>query len=317
MELKQPLVSIIMPAYNCEKFIRQSLESILNQTYSNIEILICDDASKDKTKKIIDNYTDSRIKRFHNATNLGYLKTWNKLMKHAKGDYITFQDADDYSDLERIGILINEFKKDSHLGAVGSNYIRVDDKGNFNSTSNFSIELAEILRKIPDQFDIIGSGLMIKKEVYQKIGGYNEFFDRIGAEDYYWFCLISEKFNFRNIKKALYYYRYNPNSVSGEWSDNIKKMATAKILNFLINQRKIEKTDYLETKRMELLYNKMDELLHPYYVDKSLFYRELSIKYFYENQKKRALSLAWRAFIKKPHKTENIKNLIYFLRKWH
>ncbi len=118
----EPLVSVIIPAYNCERFIIQSLDSIINQTYQNLEIIVCDDASKDKTRKIIDSYSDPRIKRFHNEYNMGYLITWNKLMAFATGEYITFQDADDVSDTKRIEILLKAFYNFPEISAVGSNY---------------------------------------------------------------------------------------------------------------------------------------------------------------------------------------------------
>ena len=185
-------VSVLMPAYNCEKYVRQAIECILNQTYTNIELLIADDASKDNTRKVIDSYRDPRIKRFHNNENIGYLKTWNKLISKAKGDYITFLDADDTCELNRIVILVSEFEKNPELGACGSNFKRIDETGMFLFKSDFALTHDKIIAKIP-HFDIVGSSLMIKKEVYEQIGGYNEYFDRIGAEDFYWIFLISEK----------------------------------------------------------------------------------------------------------------------------
>ncbi|MBK7819377.1 MAG: glycosyltransferase [Sphingobacteriaceae bacterium] len=67
--MNSDLISILMPAYNCDKFVAKAIESILSQTYSNFELLIADDRSTDDTKKIIDSYTDQRIKRFHNDVN--------------------------------------------------------------------------------------------------------------------------------------------------------------------------------------------------------------------------------------------------------
>ena len=82
----------MIPAYNVEKYIRQAIDSILNQTYSYFELLIADDASTDTTKQIINAYQkiDPRIKTFHNKKNEGYLLTTNKLFQKCKGDYIAF-----------------------------------------------------------------------------------------------------------------------------------------------------------------------------------------------------------------------------------
>jgi len=309
-----PLISVLMPAYNCKNFIKQAIDSILDQSYQNLELLIADDASGDGTKKIIDSYSDIRIKTFHNEQNIGYLKTFNKLIALAEGDYITFQDADDYSHPNRIELLVKEFKEDKDLGACGSNYTRVDKKGNKIFDSNFSLTHAEIIKKMPEQFDFTGSGLMIKKEVYLEIGGYNEFFDRMGGEDFYWFYLIAEKYKIKNIKSSLYFYRANPNSVAGDISDNRKKIYGVNILNYLIIQRRDNGHDDLNDGNFDSLDHMIKSLDEPYVLDKSLFYRKLSVKYFYEGLTRRALVLGFNAICKNFRNFENIKNLFYFLK---
>ena len=133
---KVSTISVIMPAYNCEKYIRQAIDSILNQTCQNIELIISDDKSTDNTKKILDSYSDTRIKRFDNNVNLGYLKTFNKLIAFAKGEYIAFQDGDDYSDINRLDLLLTEFKKDNELGACGSNFTKISKDGELLFSSN-------------------------------------------------------------------------------------------------------------------------------------------------------------------------------------
>ncbi len=77
--MQQPLVSIVMPAYNAEKYIAESVNSILAQTYKNFELLIADDCSTDRTREILSAFNDSRISFHPNETNQGYLKTCNKL----------------------------------------------------------------------------------------------------------------------------------------------------------------------------------------------------------------------------------------------
>lgn len=162
--IENPLVSVIMPAYNCEKFIRQALDSILQQTYPHLEILVADDASKDRTKQIIDSYGDPCIKRFHNTENLGYLKTWNKLMTFAQGKYITFQDADDYSEKDRIEKLLSHLSKNTKLSVVGSNVKYIDVSNKIRSVTSFTNDHDGIYAELPKKFNIIGSALMIKKK---------------------------------------------------------------------------------------------------------------------------------------------------------
>ena len=94
---KEPLVSIITPLYNSEKFIAETIESVLAQTYTNWEMIIVNDCSKDNGSKIVKEYVekDKRIKLFNNEKNLGGAGTRNKAIKEAKGRYLAFLDSDD------------------------------------------------------------------------------------------------------------------------------------------------------------------------------------------------------------------------------
>lgn len=89
------LVSIVMPSYNSEKYIKDSIESVLNQTYSNWELLIVDDCSTDKTVEIIKSFKDERIRLFQNPTNSGAAISRNWALREAKGKWIAFLDSDD------------------------------------------------------------------------------------------------------------------------------------------------------------------------------------------------------------------------------
>lgn len=311
---KQVLVSILMPAYNCERFVKEAIDCILNQTHTNWELLIADDASRDKTRKTIDGYNDVRIKRFHNTENLGYLKTWNKLIAEAKGEYITFLDADDTCTYDRLELLLNAFETDKSLGAVGSNYQRIDKHGAIKYTSDFALLHDEIVAKIPAQFDVVGSGLMIKREVYETIGCYNEFFNRIGAEDYYWIYLITEKFKIANIKKPLYNYRFNENSVMGNLSLDPKKLFISEVIKHVIKQRKESGTDDIAQNNTNaislLLENKLNEIGSEEYQ----LYHYIAKRRFYEGHKSLGISTLLKAIKIKPNKLFLYKDLFYFLK---
>ncbi len=103
------LVSVIMSTYNNEKSIESSVNSILNQTYKNIEFLIIDDFSTDNTFGILNNLknSDERIKVYRNSNNIGLTKSLNKLISKSKGTYIARQDADDISLTFRIQKQVN------------------------------------------------------------------------------------------------------------------------------------------------------------------------------------------------------------------
>jgi glycosyltransferase involved in cell wall biosynthesis len=314
MELENPLVSILMPAYNCEKFVSEAIDCILIQTYENWELLVADDASTDKTRKIIDKYSDKRIKRFHNEINLGYLQTWNKLIQLAAGKYITFQDADDVSELNRIELLLETILNSSDISVVGSNYHRINSKNKIIYSSNLSLNHNDIVAKIPNQFDILGSGIMIRKEVYQSIGGYNEFFDRIGAEDYYWLLLIIKKFRVRNVPHHLYNYRENNNSLSGKLSSDFRKMISFEYVKIFSTELENEGIDSL-SKNDLIKINEIKEMLEkPYLEDPSYLYQLLAKRYYNSGKKLLGIRMQLTNIIKKPN-ISKIRDLIYYIKK--
>jgi glycosyltransferase involved in cell wall biosynthesis len=102
----KPLVSILIPAFNMERYIRQCVWSALNQSYTNTEIIICDNASTDGTVRIVSEFSDNRLQIVRNDKNIGAIGNFNKLLSLAKGEFIKFLEADDYLDSECIGKLL-------------------------------------------------------------------------------------------------------------------------------------------------------------------------------------------------------------------
>jgi glycosyltransferase involved in cell wall biosynthesis len=250
-----PLVTVIMTVYNSDKYLKVSIDSILNQSYKNIELLICDDCSADNSWSIISGYEDNRIRRYRNSENLGYLKTCNKMFEESKGDFVTFQDSDDYSDLSRVEILLNKFVEDKLLMLCGSNFYRVNEDGNKTiAQSDLPMSNTLILESIDDsssRFPILGGSIMIRKDVLASIGVYRNFYDRLGNEHVDWILRILENYNVINVPDHLYYYRYVPDSFSRTGSlDNYKKYYIQKITYFLRNQRVIHKSDSLDSDKL-------------------------------------------------------------------
>jgi glycosyltransferase involved in cell wall biosynthesis len=214
-----------MPAYNCEKFVSKAIESILQQSYSNFELLIADDASIDNTRLIIDSYRDKRVKRFHNSVNQGYLRTTNLLFEKCTGEFITFQDADDYSSYDRLEKLSNYLKNNSNISVVGSNIWKVDVFDNKFWNSNFPENFKDIILNFNSHKIVFtGSALMLRKEIIKSVGVYNEYFNRLGSEDVYWYSLILQKHKVANVPDVLYFYRANPNSVGSSFKDYRSKV---------------------------------------------------------------------------------------------
>jgi glycosyltransferase involved in cell wall biosynthesis len=212
---REPLVSVVMPAYNAERFVAKAVRSILEQTYASIELLVADDGSNDDTRAILDGFlTDKRVRAYHNEANLGYLKTSNRLFALCQGDFITFMDADDWSHPERLQLLVNGFEKDPELCCAGSYVMRVDENDNQMKEVTFDTEYPDIKGALPQRFSFVGSAVMLRRDVFDLAGPYPEVFDRIGSEDLYWIGKIIHRHKMINIPKALYYYRESKQSVS-------------------------------------------------------------------------------------------------------
>ncbi|HXH17920.1 MAG TPA: glycosyltransferase family A protein [Chitinophagales bacterium] len=314
--MEKHTISVLMPAYNVEKYVSTAIESILNQTYRNLELLVIDDASTDATVKVIKTFNDSRLKLFFNEKNIGYLKTCNKLFDLAAGNFIAFQDSDDYSDVRRLELQMLEFEKDPDLDVCGTNLTAMRDDGTWMFCSNYALDRQTIMQQmLQKEYPLIPNSFVFKRKILTTVGKYHEFWDRIGAEDYYWAWLIMEKHKLINIKPALYYYRYNPKGVTGNWTDKSRKRHTAAILHYLLKRRHETGTDPLEQNDLAALESFIDELDKPYRADPSRFYREMAQRDFYMGYKKRALQLMLKAIGKHPLKTINYKDFLYYLRK--
>ena len=125
----KPLISIITPTYNSEHFIQQTIDSIIRQTYKNWELILVDDASTDSTIEIINKHVSSNIILIRNESNQGAGVTRNKGINVAKGEYITFLDADDLWKPEKLETQINLMIA-NNIDVCFSSYDLIDDKGN-------------------------------------------------------------------------------------------------------------------------------------------------------------------------------------------
>jgi hypothetical protein len=167
---------------------------------------------------------------------------------------------------------------------------------------------------MPQQFHFIGSALMIKKEVYESIGAYHTFFNRMGAEDLYWVYLIMEKYKMCNVPDSLYYYRFNEHSVTGNIANNPSKINVPIILDYLINQRRAIGTDDLENGKIKELQKMLGDLNKPFETDSSYYYYYVAKRRFYEGHKQLSIKLIKKAILKSPLKFQYYKDYLYFLR---
>ena len=147
---QQPIVSVVMGVYNSERHLRQAVESILNQTFSDFEFIIVNDGSTDSSRAILESYDDSRILLLHNRDNIGLTRSLNKGLAIARGDYVARMDADDISMRRRLGKQVAFFKVHPAVGILGTSGVKIDSKGHYVGllempASNLQIRWASLL----------------------------------------------------------------------------------------------------------------------------------------------------------------------------
>lgn len=121
------LVSIIMPSWNTERFIAETIQSVLDQTYTNWELIIVDDCSSDNTDEVVASFKDERIKYLHNKKNSGAALTRNKALREAKGEWIAFLDSDDLWMPEKLEHQIDFMNKNGYSLSF-TEYEKIDEE---------------------------------------------------------------------------------------------------------------------------------------------------------------------------------------------
>jgi glycosyltransferase involved in cell wall biosynthesis len=218
---KSPLVSVLMPAYNAEKYIDEAISSILNQTFSDFEFIIIDDNSSDKTASIIEKYKkkDRRIIALHNTTNLKMAKALNRGIKSAKGKLIARMDADDWSYPDRLEKQVSYMEKNPKVGILGGSMNIVNKEGKKIGRRDYALSNKEIRKKLFWYSPFSHPLIMIRKIFLDKVGYYDPVYNP--AEDYDLYFRIGEIAEFANLPDLLIKYRIVDNSMT---TGSTKKM---------------------------------------------------------------------------------------------
>lgn len=127
--MKNELISIIMPTYNCAKFIKETIQSVINQTYENWELVIVDDCSNDNTEEIVASFNDKRIKYHRLEKNSGAAVARTTAMKMATGNYMAFLDSDDLWKKDKLEKQL-DFMKKNNYNFTCTEYEQIDEEGN-------------------------------------------------------------------------------------------------------------------------------------------------------------------------------------------
>ena len=201
MYSSNPLVTVLMPVYNGEKYLDEAIKSVLNQTFTDFEFFIIDDCSTDESVKIIKSFDDGRIRLIQNKINLGQSVNMNRGIRFAKGIYIARMDQDDISRLDRLEEQIY-FIKNKKCSIVGSWVYIIDGDSNLISYVQHPTEKNNIIDALGVNCALSHSSVMFNKIDIINLGGYSE--DFIIAMDWdLWIRAIKNNLDIQNIPDYL------------------------------------------------------------------------------------------------------------------
>lgn len=238
-KIQATLVSVLMPVYNVERYLKEAIESVLHQTMSQFELVIIDDGSSDNSKQIIAEYEkkDARIK-FLSRQNKGIVATRNELLSLAKGKYFAIMDSDDISCPNRLQEQLDFLENNKNYVIVGCRDLLIDPEGCPIMVINNIFEHDEIdaanLRT--DDFLTLNAYMAVTKLV-RDVGAYRT--DVVYAEDRDLFLRLAEIGKVSVLPKVLYKYRQHFQSVCAEKTDEINS-SVAKVIKDAINRRKLD-----------------------------------------------------------------------------
>lgn len=247
---KEELISILIPVYNVESYIDKCMESVLNQTYKNTEIIVIDDGSSDNTYAKLKSFQkkDSRIVLFQNRTNQNVIKTLNFGLTKVQGNYILRVDGDDYMDLDRLEILYNFIIKYPKYDLVGTGATIVNTKGEHIGKVNRSAYKEELL-SLSIRTPVIHHWLA-KKNLYQEL----KYRNIIGSEDYDFILrVVTSNFRFTNIPHnyGSYILINRPGNTLDRYGGRIIEMKKAEYVYSLYKERLKHGYDTHSLKKMQ------------------------------------------------------------------
>lgn len=309
--MDKELVSIIVPIYNVEKYLKKCIESIINQTYKNIEIILVDDGSPDKCGEICEEYSkkDNRIVVIHKQ-NGGLSDARNKGIKVAKGKYITFVDSDDYVDYRYIELLYKAVKE-NNTKIAQCNIAKVNMSGNIIARLGYKENSIKTSKNMLN--DIYSSHLIENIVVWNKLY-LKEMFNNISfpvgkihEDEFTTFKILYNVDKISIVNEYLYYYRQTDESIIGK-KFNKKRMDLLEALE--------ERISFLKEKKEYDLYKKTLK----YYIEQLRVYFIKTKKYIGNSSKiqktiKYKYKIACEEYLKLkeiPNK-EKIKSLIFLV----
>ncbi len=212
-----PKVTVLMPVYNGGKYLREAIDSILDQTFRDFELLIINDGSTDDSCEIVESYGDNRIRLVSNPGNIGLIATLNRGIELAMGKYIARMDCDDICLPERLARQVEHLDQHPACGVVAAKVIMISasgqNQGVWNDDDNFTSSL-EIRQRLPRANCIAHPAVMVRKDLLSRYG-----YDpaQISCEDYdLWLRMAADGIIIDKLDLQLLRYRVTPGSVTAQ-----------------------------------------------------------------------------------------------------
>lgn len=208
-----PKITVLMSVYHGEKYLREAIDSVVNQTYSDFEFIIINDNTKDSSVEIIESFKDSRIRLIHNEANIGLTKSLNKGIGLARGQYIARMDADDVSLPERFERQVQYLDERTDVILVVSNIILIDDNGCETGQRRANYDPSIVAWRLLFYNCIMGhSGVMFRRAPVLNLGGYSEACRY--SQDYELWSRLAELSDIAILPEPLLKYRCHDENVT-------------------------------------------------------------------------------------------------------
>jgi glycosyltransferase involved in cell wall biosynthesis len=268
-----PKVTVLMAVYNGDRYLRETIESILAQTFQDFEFLIINDGSRDATREMILSYDDPRIRLVDNDYNLGLTPSLNKGLKLAAGEFIARQDADDISEPERLAKQVAFLETHSEVALLGTWYKEIDAQGNLIGNGKLPCDCTQIRWDILFYCPFVHSAVMLRKStVLEQIGFYDEAF--IYAQDYDFWSRIARSLPVANLSEYLMKLRINPSSMTATYGSIIHhetlQILIANMKHLLGEEKTKVKSNEVQFRTMTLLMIACENELNLQVVNRSI-----------------------------------------------
>lgn len=220
------LVSVVMPSYNNGKYLKESIESVLNQTYERLELIIVDDCSSDESRAILTRYAenDQRVRYIFHKQNKGYAATLHDGVRETSGEFITTQDSDDIWNMHRLEKILEIFKTKKEVSIIHHDADIIDTQGNLIKRSYCSANDLSNEERSGNPFNLLLRenfvfGCVVMRKKCLNICGFPD--TRLDyAMDWYYWIKLSGEFVFYYLPESLVYYRIHERNMSRTDTEN-------------------------------------------------------------------------------------------------